>query len=30
MAACDLGQMSLFIGSILWDLNVPQEAATVA
>jgi hypothetical protein len=25
MAACDIGKMILFIRSILWDLNVPQE-----
>jgi hypothetical protein len=30
MAACDVGRMSLFICSILWDLNFPQEAATIA
>ncbi len=30
MAACDVGQMLLFVRSILWDLNVPQEAATIA
>jgi hypothetical protein len=30
MAACDVGRMSLFVHSILWDLNVPQEATTVA
>jgi hypothetical protein len=30
MAACDVGRMSLFVRSILWDLDVPQEAATVA
>ena len=30
MAACDVGRMCLFIRSILWDLDVPQEAATVA
>ncbi len=29
MAACDTGKMILFIRSILWDLHVPQEAATV-
>jgi hypothetical protein len=29
MAACDAGEMSLYIRSILWDLNVPQEAATI-
>jgi hypothetical protein len=30
MAACDVGWMCLFICSILWDLDIPQEAATVA
>ena len=30
MAACDVGRMSLYVRSILWDLDVPQEAATVA
>jgi hypothetical protein len=30
MAACDVGQMSLFVRSILWNLDIPQEAATVA
>jgi hypothetical protein len=30
MATCDVGCMSLFVRSILWDLDVPQEAATVA
>jgi hypothetical protein len=29
MAACDTGKMSLYIRSILWDLNIPQEAATI-
>ncbi len=29
MAAVDVGRMSLFVRSILWDLGVPQEAATV-
>jgi hypothetical protein len=29
MAACDVGCMCLFIRSILWDLDIPQEAATV-
>jgi hypothetical protein len=29
MAACDTGKMILFIRSILWDINVPQEAATL-
>ncbi len=30
MAACDVGRMSLFIRSIIWDLDIPQEAATIA
>ena len=30
MAACDVGRMCLFVRSILWDLDIPQEAATVA
>jgi hypothetical protein len=30
MAACNVGQMSLFIRSILWDLDILQEAATIA
>jgi hypothetical protein len=29
MAACDVGRMSLYIHSILWDLDIPQEAATI-
>jgi hypothetical protein len=29
MAAYDTGKMILFIRSILWDLHIPQEAATV-
>ncbi len=29
MALCDTGKMVLYIQSILWDLNVPQEAATL-
>jgi hypothetical protein len=29
MAACDVGRMCLYVCSILWDLNIPQEAATV-
>jgi hypothetical protein len=29
MAACDAGKMSLYICSVLWDLNIPQEAATI-
>lgn len=29
MAACDTGKMILFIRSILWDLGIPQQAATV-
>ena len=30
MAACGVGHMCLFIRSILWDINIPQEAATIA
>jgi hypothetical protein len=30
MAAVDVDQMCLFVWSILWDLDIPQEAATVA
>jgi hypothetical protein len=30
MAACDISHMSLFVRSILWDLDIPQEAATFA
>jgi hypothetical protein len=30
MATCDVGCMSLFVRSILWDLDIPQEAATIA
>ena len=30
MAACDVGRMSLFVRSILWDLDIPQEATTIA
>ena len=29
MAACDAGKISLYIRSILFDLDVPQEAATI-
>jgi hypothetical protein len=29
MAACDTGKMILYICSILWDLHIPQEAATL-
>jgi hypothetical protein len=28
MAACDAEKMILYICSILWDLHIPQEAAT--
>ncbi len=28
MAACDASKMSIYICSILWDLNIPQEVAT--
>ena len=30
MAACDAGQMCLFIRGILLELNISQEAATIA
>jgi hypothetical protein len=30
MAACDVGHMTLFVRSILWDRNIPQESATIA
>jgi hypothetical protein len=29
MAACDAGKQILYVRSILWDLNVPQHAATI-
>ena len=29
MAAYDAGKMILFVRSILWDLGIPQEAATI-
>jgi hypothetical protein len=29
MAACGTGKMILFVRSILWDLNIPQEAASL-
>jgi hypothetical protein len=29
MAAYDTGKMILFVHSILWDLDIPQKAATV-
>ena len=29
MAAYDTGEMILFVRSILWDLGIPQEVATV-
>eukprot|EP00804_Cyclotella_cryptica_P026909 CCRYP_019596-RA/>CCRYP_019596-RA protein AED:0.30 eAED:0.30 QI:0/0/0/1/0/0/2/0/225 len=29
MAACNTGKMILFIRSILWDLGIPQQAATI-
>jgi hypothetical protein len=29
MAACNTGKMILYVRSILWDLGIPQEAATV-
>jgi hypothetical protein len=30
MAACDVGRITLFVHSVLWDLDIPQEAATIA
>jgi hypothetical protein len=30
MATMDVGRMCLFVQSILWNLDVPQKAATVA
>jgi hypothetical protein len=30
MAAVDVSQMCLFVQSILWDLDIPQEATTIA
>jgi hypothetical protein len=30
MATCNISRMSLFIRSILWNLDIPQEAATIA
>ncbi len=29
MAAYDTGKMILFVKSVLWDLGIPQEAATL-
>jgi hypothetical protein len=29
MGACDTGKMLLFIRSILWDLGIPQTAASI-
>jgi hypothetical protein len=29
-AACNIGRIALFIRSILWDLDIPQEAATIS
>jgi hypothetical protein len=29
MAACDTGKMILFVQSVLWDLGIPQEVATL-
>jgi hypothetical protein len=29
MAACNMGKVILFIRSVLWDLGIPQEAATL-
>ncbi len=30
MAACNVSRMCLFVRSVLWDLDIPQEVATVA
>jgi hypothetical protein len=30
MVACKVGRISLFVCSVLWDLKVPQKAATLA
>jgi hypothetical protein len=30
MATVDVGRLCLFVRSILWDLDITQEAATVA
>ena len=30
MATTDVGRMCLFVRSILWDLDIPQEATTIA
>jgi hypothetical protein len=29
MAACDAGKMILFIRSIMWDLGIPQQSASI-
>jgi hypothetical protein len=29
MGACKAGKMSIYICSVLWDLNIPQEVATI-
>ncbi len=29
MAACKADKMSIYIRSVLWDVNIPQEAATI-
>ena len=29
MAACNVGKMIFFVQNILWDLNIPHEAATL-
>jgi hypothetical protein len=29
MAACDAGKMILFVRSIMWDLDIPQQAASI-
>ena len=30
MAVCDIGRMCLYTQSVLWDLDILQEAATIA
>ena len=29
MATCDAGKMILFVRSIMWDLGIPQQAASI-
>jgi hypothetical protein len=29
MAACDAGKIILFVHSIMWDLGIPQQVATI-